>query len=138
MPERPKGHDWKSCVPTKIGTEGSNVARPGQNQGIFMKRYFKYWMIFLTIVCVMLLTEEITPAQKYLTYVGKVVSIYKGTISVKGDKGEVMYFAVGRKTVYIPRRLPAVNERVKVSYYFRRGYNVAYQVEMISPPSKKK
>ena len=24
MPERPKGHDWKSCVPTKIGTEGSN------------------------------------------------------------------------------------------------------------------
>jgi hypothetical protein len=24
MPERLKGHDWKSCVPTKIGTEGSN------------------------------------------------------------------------------------------------------------------
>ena len=24
MPERLKGHDWKSCVPTKNGTEGSN------------------------------------------------------------------------------------------------------------------
>ena len=24
MPERLKGHDWKSCVPNKIGTEGSN------------------------------------------------------------------------------------------------------------------
>src|SRR4030042_3582842 len=23
-PSWPKGHDWKSCVPTKIGTEGSN------------------------------------------------------------------------------------------------------------------
>jgi len=103
-----------------------------------MKRYFKYGMIFLTMIFAMSLTEEISPAQKYLTYAGKVVSLYKETLSVKGDKGEVMYFAVGKKTVYNPRRLPAVNERVKVSYYFRRGYNVAYQVEMVSPPSKKK
>ena len=103
-----------------------------------MKRYFKYGMIFLVMIFAMSLTEEISPAQKYLTYVGKVVSIYRGTLSVKGNKGEVTYFAIGRKTTYIPRRLPTVNEQVKVSYYFQKGYNVAYQVEMISPPSKKK
>ena len=85
-----------------------------------------------------LLVAETVPAQKKLTYVGKVVSIYKGTLSVKGNKGEVMYFAVGKKTKYIPRHLPAVNQQVKVSYYYRRGYNVAYQVEVLLPPSKKK
>jgi hypothetical protein len=31
MPERPKGHDWKSCVPTKIGTEGSNPSLSATN-----------------------------------------------------------------------------------------------------------
>jgi hypothetical protein len=103
-----------------------------------MKRYFRHWMIFLTMVFVILFIAETAPAQQYLTYVGKVVSVYKGTLSVKGGGGEVMYFAVGRKTVYLPRRLPAVDERVKVSYYFRRGHNVAYQVEILPPPSKKK
>ena len=103
-----------------------------------MGRFFKYWMTLIAIVFVILLVAEIAPAQKYVTYVGKVVSVYKGTLSVKGNKGEVMYFAVGRKTTYIPRRLPAVNEQVKVSYYFRRGYNVAYQVEILPPPSKRK
>jgi hypothetical protein len=103
-----------------------------------MRRYFKNWMVFLTVVFMILLVAETASAQKYLIYVGKVVSVYKGTLSVKGNKGEVMYFAVGRKTTYIPHRLPAVSEQVKVSYYFRRGYNVAYQVEILTPPSKKK
>jgi hypothetical protein len=95
-------------------------------------------MVFLTVVFMILLVAENASAQKYLTYVGKVVSVYRGTLSVKGDKGEVMYFAVGRKTVYIPHRLPAVDERVKVSYYFQRGHHVAYQVEILPPPSRKK
>ena len=102
-----------------------------------MKRCFEH-RIFLTMFFVILLIAENAPAQKYLTYVGKVVSVYRGTLSVKGDKGEVMYFAVGRKTTYIPHRLPAVNEQVKVSYYFQRGYYVAYKVEILPPPSKKK
>ena len=103
-----------------------------------MKRYFKQWMIFFATFFVILLVAETAPAQKYSTYVGKVVSVYKGTISVKGGGGEVMHFAVGRRTTYIPRRLPAVDERVKVNYYFRRGHNVAYQIEILPPPSKKK
>ena len=36
MPERPKGHDWKSCVPTKIGTEGSNPSLSAMNHVGFM------------------------------------------------------------------------------------------------------
>ncbi len=31
MPERLKGHDWKSCVPNKIGTEGSNPSLSAMN-----------------------------------------------------------------------------------------------------------
>jgi hypothetical protein len=31
MPERLKGHDWKSCVPNKIGTEGSNPSLSATN-----------------------------------------------------------------------------------------------------------
>ena len=30
-PSWPKGHDWKSCVPTKIGTEGSNPSLSARN-----------------------------------------------------------------------------------------------------------
>ena len=103
-----------------------------------MKRYFKHWIIFLTVVFVILIIAETAPAQKNLTYVGRVVSIYRRTLSVKGGGGEVVHFAVGRRTTYIPHRLVAVEERVKVSYYFRRGHNVAYQVEVLPPPSKKK
>jgi hypothetical protein len=95
-------------------------------------------MAFFTVVFVVLLIAETAPAQKNSTYVGKVVSIHRGTLSVKGGRGEVMYFAVGKRTTYIPRRLPAVDERVKVSYSYRRGHNVARQVEVLPPLSKKK
>ena len=101
-----------------------------------MRRFFKNWMVLILIVfaVVYIIGLETTLAQQYFTFVGKVVSIYRGTISVKGDKGEVMYFAVGRKTVYTPPRLPGVGERVEVNYYLRRGHNVAYQVKVLPPP----
>jgi hypothetical protein len=87
----------------------------------------------------LILGLESVLAQQYLTYVGKVVSFSRGSINVKGNKEEIVYFRVGRRTVYIPRRLPGIGERVKVSYIFRRGYNVAYQVEILpAPPPKKK
>jgi hypothetical protein len=41
---------------------------------------------------------------------------------------------VGRRTVYIPTRVPAIGERVQVEYYYRRGQNVAIEVRVI--PSK--
>jgi hypothetical protein len=61
-----------------------------------------------------------------------VESLYKDQLTVKGNKGETMYFAIGRRTVYIPSRLSGVGERVKVTYFLRRGHNIASQVEILS------
>jgi hypothetical protein len=106
-----------------------------------MRRFFNSWMI-LSMVFLMLLIVglEVASAQKYFDFVGKVVTIYGGTLSVKNNKGETMTFAVGRRTTYDPPRLPAVGERVEVNYFLRRGHNVAYQVKILPPPppSKKK
>ncbi len=70
-------------------------------------------------------------AQQYFFFQGKVESLYREQLTVKGSKGETMYFAIGRRTVYIPSRLPGVGERVKVTYFLRRGHNVASQVEIL-------
>ena len=78
---------------------------------------------------------ESSEAQQYFFFQGKVESLYKEQLTVKGDKSETMYFAIGRRTVYIPNRLPGTGERVKVTYYLRRGHNVASQVEILPPPS---
>ena len=43
MPERPKGHDWKSCVPTKIGTEGSNPSLSATNHVGFVAAVYLTW-----------------------------------------------------------------------------------------------
>jgi hypothetical protein len=113
-----------------------------------MKKFVKHAIILSAIFAFLFVIGlEITLAQQSFTYLGSVAGINmgafsRGNISVKGDKGDIMNFAVGRKTVYIPSRLPGIGERVKVSYYFQRGQNVAYQVEILpepaSPPSKKK
>jgi len=81
---------------------------------------------------------EVPSAQQYFHFTGKVISIQRGNLSVQGEKGETMNFAVGRRTVYIPARLPGVGERVKVHYLLQRGRQVAYQVEILPPPSPPK
>ena len=101
-----------------------------------MKRFFKNWMGLSIIVFAFLIIAGLktTSAQQYFSFVGKVTSLSGGFLGVQGGKGEVMYFATGRKTIYVPAHLPAVGERVKVNYFFRRGHNVAYQVEVLPPP----
>jgi len=101
-----------------------------------MKRFFKNWMVLVVMFSAVLIIVglETTSAQQYFTYVGRVVSLSGDFLSVQGSRGDVMYFAVGRKTIYIPAHLPGIGERVKVSYFFRRGHNVAYQVEILPPP----
>jgi len=79
---------------------------------------------------------EAASNQEYFTYVGKVITIYGSTLSVEAENGDIMYFVVGRRTVYVPTRVPAIGERVEVEYYFRRGQNVAVQVRVI--PSRTK
>ena len=74
---------------------------------------------------------EAESAQEQLTYVGRVITLYGSTLSVEADNGNIMYFVVGRRTVYIPTRVPAIGERVEVGYYFRRGQNVAVQVRVV-------
>ncbi len=101
-----------------------------------MEKKYKNWMCLLAIVFAFLIIIglETTSAQQYFNYVGKVVSLSSEFISVQGSRGDVMYFRVGRNTIYVPAHLPAVGERVKVLYFFKRGYNVAQQVEILPPP----
>jgi hypothetical protein len=113
-----------------------------------MKSYLKYGIIFCAIFGFLFVVGlEITLAQQTFTYEGSVTGIStswfaRGIITVKGHKGDVMTFAVGRKTVYIPSRYPGVGERVKITYSLIKGQNAAYQVEILgttgTPPPKSK
>jgi hypothetical protein len=101
-----------------------------------MKSYLKYGTTLCAIFAFLFVVGlEITLAQETLTYAGSVTEITRGTISVKGNNGVVMTFAVGRNTVYIPARQPGIGERVKITYSFIRGENAAYQVEIVPTPA---
>ena len=104
-----------------------------------MKKFMRHWMVLCTIFTMFLtIGPQITAAEEYFMVQGKVVGIYNDQLTVKTDKGETMYFAIGRKTVFVPTRQPGVDERVKVTYYsqkkgfMRREGNVATQVEILS------
>ena len=103
-----------------------------------MKRLLKGWLIlFLMVIGLALMIGlEVESAQEHFTYVGRVITLYGSTLSVEADNGNIMYFVVGRRTVYVPARIPAIGEQVQVEYYFRRGQNVAVQVKVI--PSRTK
>jgi len=105
-----------------------------------MKRLMKIGIVLsiLIFTFLMLIGIKKSEAQQYFFFQGKVESLYREQLTVKGDKGETLYFAIGRRTVYIPSRLPGVGERVKVTYFLRRGHNVASQVEFFPPPSPPK
>jgi hypothetical protein len=104
-----------------------------------MKKIFKKWMMTLIISAILFIIGiATTSAQPYSTFTGKVVAIQRGAISVEGEKGEVILFAVGRNTVYIPHRLPGIGEWVKVEYRFDGRRNIGYQMQVIQPPSHKK
>ena len=104
-----------------------------------MKEIYKKWMMGLIISTIFfVIGAAITSAQPYSTFVGKVVAIQRGAISVEGVKGEVIQFAVGRNTVYIPPRLPGIGEWVRVEYRFDGRRNVGYQMKIIQPPPPKK
>jgi len=107
-----------------------------------MERSIKKGLILLTLVfaVVTVLGFEESLAQQTSTFEGSVAGITtgafaRGIITVKGVKGEVMNFAVGRKTVYVPSRYPGVGERVKITYSLEKGRNAAYQVEILPAPS---
>ena len=98
-----------------------------------MKKNPKTWLVLIVAVGIFVAVGlREASAQQYFFFEGKVENLYKDQLTVKGNKGETMYFAIGRRTVYIPSRLPGVGERVKVTYYLRRGHNVASQVEIFS------
>ncbi len=104
-----------------------------------MKKFVKHWMVLCTIFTIFLtIGPQITSADEYFMVQGKVVGIYNDLLTVKTDNGQTMYFAIGRKTVFVPTRQPNVDERVKVTYYsqkkgfMRREGNVATQVEILS------
>ena len=98
-----------------------------------MKRRLRRGVMLLIVFLgfELMIGPEVESAQEQLTYVGRVITIYGNTLSVEADNGNIMYFVVGRRTVYVPTRVPAIGERVEVEYYFRRGQNVAIQVKVI-------
>ncbi len=106
-----------------------------------MKTYMKHGMILFTVFSFLFVVGlEVTLAQQMSTFEGSVASITtswpaRGIIAVKGNKGDVMTFAVGRKTVYVPSRYPGVGERVKITYSLERGQNAAYTVEILAAPA---
>jgi hypothetical protein len=62
---------------------------------------------------------------------GKVLSAQRGSITIQGiPEGKTYTVYVGRRTIYEPRRYPAVGERVKVLYIDDRGYMKATQVQI--------
>ena len=105
-----------------------------------MRRLMKIGIVLLILIFtfLILIGAKNSEAQQYFNFSGKVINLQRGNITVQGDKGEVMNFAVGRRTIYVPSRLPGVGERVRITYYFQRGNNVASQVEFFPPPSPPK
>ena len=104
-----------------------------------MKKIFKKWKTaFIISTVLFVIGTAITSAQSFTTFTGKVVAIQRGVINVEGGKGEIIKFAVGRNTNYIPSRQPGLGEWVKVEYKFDGRRNVGYQVQVIQPPLSQK
>jgi hypothetical protein len=110
--------------------------------GVFMGGSVKKGLLLLAVIftVAMVFGLEESLSQETSTFEGSVAGITtgafaRGIITVKGDKGEVLNFAVGRKTVYVPKRYPGVGERVKITYSLIRGQNAAYQVEILPAPA---
>jgi hypothetical protein len=103
-----------------------------------MKKLLKNLAILFAVIFTIALAIglEAASAQEYFTYIGRVITIYGNTLSVEADNGNIMYFVVGRRTVYVPARIPAIGEWVQVEYYYRRNQNVAVEVKVI--PSRTK
>ena len=106
--------------------------------GRSVKRGLSLLVVIFAVVSALGLEES--PAQETSTFEGSVAAITtgawaRGNITVKGVKGEIMNFAVGRKTVYVPSRYPGVGERVKITYSLIKGQNAAYQVEILPAPA---
>jgi hypothetical protein len=65
------------------------------------------------------------------TIYGKVISLQRGSITIQSiSEGKTYTIYVGRRTIYEPRRYPAIGEKVKVRYIDDRGYMKATQVEI--------
>ena len=106
-----------------------------------MRAYIKKGALVFTVFAFLFVVGlETTLAQQMSTFEGSVAAITtrfkKGIISVKGNKGEIVNFALGIRTVYVPSRYPGVGERVKITYSLERGQNAAYTVEILSAPPK--
>jgi hypothetical protein len=97
-----------------------------------MEKSVRRWVVLFTIFAIFTIGLGIASGDEYFMLTGKVVGMYKNQLTVKSDKGQTMYFVTGRSTVFVPTREPNVDERVKVTYYSRRGENVATQVEILS------
>jgi hypothetical protein len=62
---------------------------------------------------------------------GKVLSLQRGSITIQSiPEGKTYTVYVGRRTIYEPRRYPAIGEKVKALYIDDRGYMKATEVQI--------
>ncbi len=99
-----------------------------------MEKVVRRWVAVYTIFTIFFIIGLgiASSAEEYSMVTGKVVGMHNYQLTLKDDKGQTKYFSTGRTTVFVPSREPKVDERVKITYYVRRGDNVATQVEILS------
>jgi hypothetical protein len=97
-----------------------------------MKIYKKSFIFLLVTVFLLLEATVLVAQEKYSVFTGKVINIrFRKWLDVEGDDKVVMNFRIGTRTIYNPKRYPALGERVKVEYLTDRGVPVGYTVTIL-------
>ncbi len=104
-----------------------------QKKGEREMRLLRGIFIVIAIGILLCLSTTHTVAQEKEVMIGIVKSIEgRMLMNVEDEKTKsLVTFRIGRKTVYTPRRYPAIGERVKVEYLPHRGNLVAFTVTIM-------
>ena len=95
--------------------------------------------IFTFILLLLMLEANALVSKEYCsTMTGTAVGVqgmFRKWLEVKSNKeGVMLYFRIGRDTIYTPHRYPFPGEQVKVEYCQVQGVNVGYTVTILGEP----
>ena len=97
-----------------------------------MRQRFGLFMILFPVLCLVLTANLLDAQEHFLTVTGTVVAIQGGArkwLEVKNEKDDTpINFRIGRNTTYVPQRVPAIGEKVRVMYYIEKGVPIATKV----------
>ena len=96
------------------------------------------FMFTFILLLLMLEASALVSKENCSTMTGTVVGVqgmFRKWLEVKSnEEGVVVYFRIGRDTVYTPYRYPLPGEKVKVEYCLLQGVNVGYTVTVLGEP----